>query len=68
MKKNFFLIVFFLVVPSALYAFDDLPNESPEIDPPPAPIAGILFYLFVGAVLLSFYFFYRSNLKIRKNE
>ena len=63
---NFILVVLFMIVPSVLFAFEGDPNESPEIEPPPAPIDGALVYLFVGAILLAVYFFYRSNLKIER--
>lgn len=70
MRDNFFINFFraflFSIVPSVLFAFDGDPNESPEIEPPPAPIDGALIFLFVGAILLAVYFFYRSNLKIER--
>lgn len=52
-----------MIVAPVLFAFDGVPDDSPEIDPPPAPIDGVLVYLFVGAILLAVYFFYLSNLK-----
>lgn len=63
---NFFRVFLFSIVPSVLFAFEGDPNESPDIDPPPAPINGALIFLFVGAILLAVYFFYRSNLKIER--
>lgn len=63
---NFILSVLFMIVPSVLFASDEFPNESPELEPPPAPIDGVLVYLFVGAIFLAAYFFYRSNLKTEK--
>ncbi len=63
LKLNFMLISLFIVMPSVMFAQD----LEPEIDPPPpAPIDGALVYLFVGAILLAVYFFYRSNLKIER--
>lgn len=63
---NFTLVLFFLFIPTVLFAFEGDPNESPEIEPPPAPIDGALVYLFVVAILLAVYIFYRSNLKIER--
>lgn len=63
---NFISGVIFMLFPSFLFAFDVDPNDSPELEPPPAPIDGVLVYLFVGAILLAVYFVYSSNLKLEK--
>lgn len=61
-QTNYLLVLLLIVAPIVSFA-QDYPNETDDIDPPPAPINDYVIHFAFVAILIAAFYFYKTNLK-----